>query len=1019
MVPIRLKIQGLYSYQGPQEIDFGPLLEAGLFGIFGGVGSGKSTILEAMTFALYSQTDRLGQRGDDRLYNMMNLQSNDFLVDFECYAGPEGHKYRFVTKAQRNRRRFTDVPRMDRTVYQWLENTWRPIQETISGEQIIGLSYDNFRRTIIIPQGRFQDFIELKGQDRTEMMKEIFQLEKFDLAGPVAKLQRENRQKMDILAGQLVGVEDVHPERLDALFHEEKLQKELLDALTREYQQLQLVHETLSALATWKAQEQTLQLREQTLQSQAGKMASLREELAQYDHVQAHYQTAKVQWESSLHRWQEWTEKQQTAQKETEQAHQKLQELQLQRANWQVRLAALDQNRQDLLRWQGEEKLLEIQEQWHATQQQKTILEEQYQRLLQEEIQFQAQKQQLTHQWEQNQQQIRADFHDISTQIQSWHQARHTILQQKNDLKADADQIKKQEGIAQEKITAAKQALAPFGENVDTLYLQERQKLEEASTQWHVRQSWSHLVTHLHDGSPCPVCGSLDHPAPATLDLTQQRSLEEIQKKQKALEDRYHQFKQKEKEVEINESALPLLAAQRAEVVRRWELNKQQLQQHDAAFPGDESSWREEAVFSAWGKTQKELYAHQAKTLTAQRELDQRIQTLQIRSKEFEARVIESQKQEHAQQVLWQTQRAHLLQDPQASSVLDAQQRQTAIQQTILQGETAFAAFEKQSQHAHEVYQATQQSLQHWQELVSKELATLTANRQTLEDRCLTDPVVGSWDQLTKLLSLFNAQTLPLARQSLANYQEDYTKWEEASRQWREQGKQFGGLTYETEQHQLAQQALLDIQHRLDEGKNHMGALIQQRTDVERKIQEKAELILQKSLLEQRKSELDTMERLFRGQGFVNFVSRIFLEQLCAVANQRFERMTRGQLQLKIGPENTFWVVDRLHGGKERLLKTLSGGQKFQASLALALALADGIQQKLRLEQHFFFIDEGFGSLDRDSLQVVFETLTSLRQEKRRVGVISHVEDLQQEIQTYLHIKRLDSGSQITKSWEI
>ena len=100
------------------------------------------------------------------------------------------------------------------------------------------------------------------------------------------------------------------------------------------------------------------------------------------------------------------------------------------------------------------------------------------------------------------------------------------------------------------------------------------------------------------------------------------------------------------------------------------------------------------------------------------------------------------------------------------------------------------------------------------------------------------------------------------------------------------------------------------------------------------------------------------------------------------------------------------------------MLKTLSDGQKFQASLALALALADGIQQKLRLDQHFFFIDEGFGSLDKDSLQVVFETLSSLRQEKRCVGVISHVEELQQEIQTYLLIQRTDSGSHITKSWE-
>ena len=113
-----------------------------------------------------------------------------------------------------------------------------------------------------------------------------------------------------------------------------------------------------------------------------------------------------------------------------------------------------------------------------------------------------------------------------------------------------------------------------------------------------------------------------------------------------------------------------------------------------------------------------------------------------------------------------------------------------------------------------------------------------------------------------------------------------------------------------------------------------------------------------------------------------------------------------------------FLVRDLLNGGHLRLLKTLSGGQKFQAALSLALALADHIHVRNESKHNFFFLDEGFGSLDKNALQTVFETLKSLRKENRIVGIISHVEDLQQEIQTYLSIKESEEGSRIVASWK-
>jgi exonuclease SbcC len=150
----------------------------------------------------------------------------------------------------------------------------------------------------------------------------------------------------------------------------------------------------------------------------------------------------------------------------------------------------------------------------------------------------------------------------------------------------------------------------------------------------------------------------------------------------------------------------------------------------------------------------------------------------------------------------------------------------------------------------------------------------------------------------------------------------------------------------------------------------------------------------------------------------VKYVSGIYLKELCNTANTRFRKLTKNSLSLEIDDSNTFWVMDYLNGGKKRLLKSLSGGQTFQASLCLALALAEKVKSLNQADQSFFFLDEGFGALDRTSLRVVFETLKSLRQENRIVGIISHVEELQQEIEVYAKVTLdADLGSQVSYSF--
>ena len=122
MIPISLTLEGLYSYKQSQTIDFTELTQAGLFGIFGETGSGKSSILEAISFALYGQIERLNAR-DNRAYNMLNLSSDRGHLEFE-FLNFENKKYKVVRGFRRNSRRYEDVTNISPIFYEELDAEW-------------------------------------------------------------------------------------------------------------------------------------------------------------------------------------------------------------------------------------------------------------------------------------------------------------------------------------------------------------------------------------------------------------------------------------------------------------------------------------------------------------------------------------------------------------------------------------------------------------------------------------------------------------------------------------------------------------------------------------------------------------------------------------------------------------------------------------------------------------------------------------------------------------------------------
>ena len=201
MLPIRLTLEGIYSYRERQTIDFERLTQARLFGIFGAVGSGKSAILEAMVYAVYGTIDRLST---EVRYNVMNLQADRLFVDFEFLAGDEGRRWRAVVDCKRNRKRFEEVSSPKFSYYVWEDEDWLPCTRK-EVTDAIGLSAQNFKRVVIIPQGKFQEFLMLRDKERTEMMMELFgELRRYDLYDRAAALETETAEQVSELRGRLL-----------------------------------------------------------------------------------------------------------------------------------------------------------------------------------------------------------------------------------------------------------------------------------------------------------------------------------------------------------------------------------------------------------------------------------------------------------------------------------------------------------------------------------------------------------------------------------------------------------------------------------------------------------------------------------------------------------------------------------------------------------------------------------------------------------------------------------------------
>jgi exonuclease SbcC len=1023
MIPIRLIIQGLYSYQEKQTIDFTKLTSAHLFGIFGAVGSGKSSILEAITFAIYGETDRLNAR-DSRNYNMMNLKSSELLIEFDFETGKEQTPYRAVVKGRRNSKKFDDVKALDRSAYRFDSGEWIPI-EVGSLPEIIGLSYENFKRTIIIPQGQFQEFLQLGNKERTVMMKSLFNLERFEMDWKAASLEAKNNAQKQNLEGQLQQLGAVDPAQQTVYLERLANLRNEMESLNLKLAEQQKQETELKQLYDLCARKAETELKLTGFKSQLPEIELFEKRIADYEYCLIHFKNILDGQKASVQKIQFLEKKIADEGLALTQAEERIGQLEK-----QFNAIKTEYDNREKLRQKEEElekmiRLTELQQLVVASEDRvkkgELVVEETVrtiEKLRKERERLEAELAEKKT--------AQPDLLILSN-VRSWYELQANLLHQSTVINREAEVCNAEKGklvsLVQKlfendvfnEFSGERNALNGFAylKDRNAALKQQIAGLDTELQHFKVQLKLEEFTVGLAEGESCPVCGSLHHPQVlVAADVAQKLKLtetkkESVEKEITSCEKLIEQFAEYQNQLLVNEKQLVGILDRKKELEAKKATHKQ-------LFKWDKYP-NAEAVSTAFQLA--EALRKTIETLEKQRDEATKKHELESANKEKYQQQIEKIRNEvtafKAETGILQTQLklTDSKQYAEKSKVeIEAEKNDLLLKYRLLEQQ-----FNELNNRLVELRKS--------KDLLS---GSISANQlQLTQERALFEELSVKLDYELKASTFKSAaEVMQILGQEL-NVSAEKSKISGfrqellvAQNQLQQLQQEIGERKYDAEIHRQLQEQLETNRQMLNQLNKDFGVTEKSLADLKKALAAQAELRKTLEKLELRAENLRTLRSLFKASGFVNYVSSVYLQNLCNAANDRFFRLTRQKLSLEITDDNNFQVRDYLNGGMVRSVKTLSGGQTFQAALCLALALADNIQKITESNQNFFFLDEGFGSLDKESLSTVFDALKSLRKENRIVGVISHVEEMQQEIDTYLRIENHEeTGSRIVTSW--
>lgn len=244
MKPIRLSIEGFNSFSQKQEIDFERLSSMGIFGIFGPTGSGKSSILDAITFALYGRIARDSGKSSQERYINVHRESAKVVFVFDIHTEKK-NRYKIIREIKREKEGKVSTKQQKLLCL-------HPDREEVLAEKdaqfrkeidrVIGLQYEDFIKTVVLPQGGFNEFLKLEGAERRKILERLFGLEEYGekLEERISARLKQTEDRLHILEGELNAFSDIKEEG-------EKLLKKELEELEAKMERLSLRKEKSDA----------------------------------------------------------------------------------------------------------------------------------------------------------------------------------------------------------------------------------------------------------------------------------------------------------------------------------------------------------------------------------------------------------------------------------------------------------------------------------------------------------------------------------------------------------------------------------------------------------------------------------------------------------------------------------------------------------------------------------------------------------------------------------------------------
>ena len=989
MKPIKLSIEGVFSYRTRQEIDFTKLSSEGIFGIFGNTGSGKSSIVEAIIFALYGKIERVSGKQID----LINLQSNKAVIDFEFEVS--GKAYRVVV----NLTRTSSGHSTKKLFYQKQEGQYRAMEEKISGEQLTGLSYDNFCRVVIIPQGKFQDFLTLTSGERTKMLKEIFpSLKKYDLSNTLKAMREETEGMQKEKMGQLNSYSEYTIEALNE-------RKEQYAVVEQQYKDLEILIKNLkedldsrkTLFDAFKKQEELSQ-NFNRLKLNEENISALKDRLDQYRKTNRVFGSLLTKYDDLLLR------KKRTSDLFSELSLQ-VADLEKKKQSLEEELAALQkENEQTPLQQQEADNLktlADLRELESTMAILDTKMKDEQKRLENGKACVAAEENK-----KQNKEKEIADKESRLLNAEEFRSVRDWFAKNQRLNEDLARLIKENQDLCKKKADC----LAPFGDiSPDNPEAELQQRLQDTEEQiskaenllsdYNVKQALCQYSKALSSNEPCPLCGSLSHPHPA--------ELADVDEHLKQIKSTIRDLKARKETLEKAVASLDFYSKQIQSKQEQINSLQQDIETHKRQF-----------VWANYlGKTVLEITQMENEDIRLQNELKELRSALaaidrNIRKYSEALKQIENSVEQSRNALTKHQGRKEEL-GKNLSEEFVLQYAQVDVNQLNEQRQKLLAVLEKRN-----AVLAEQNAV------LSKQNAVLF-QREGERNSCKQnlETIIGETDkcerEIERQIACGGFQSLESVRQILSSsFDEDdaQTQIDNFNRQMIEFSSQLAALSEQTSgKDRPAEENIKSDEQTLSQKEKEFKSCIANKGGIEKeinlfetKLSQKTELEKEMKKAEARLDALNKLSQMFKGDKFIQFISTVYLEQLCAKANERLQIITNNKFAIRYWEEN-FEVIDNLNSGKTRSLKTLSGGQIFQASLCMALALVDTIRLNSDTREDFFFLDEGFGTQDNESIELIFKSLVSLRQENKIVGLISHSEILKEKI-SYNIAVRLDQN---------